>query len=230
MKNTKLRAFLGSKKVKDKYIERMKEHMRLDQLMQGTGFERAKNRGCAVGCTLDKYEHTSYTTELGLPVWLAHLEDKIFEKLPKEKAMKFPLKFLESVQIGVDYTLMWHDWSIFLLTKIIPKKYVTQKDIKDIINLHKRAAKGGIVTEEEWRNTTSVSASAWASVSTGAWASARASARASASARAWAGVSANACASASESERAWASASARACASARAWASMENELISMLKN
>src|SRR6202022_62014 len=60
------------------------------------------SHGCAVGCTLNQYNHKAYENELGLPRWLAHLEDRIFEGLPAVEAQQFAVDFLESVPVGTN--------------------------------------------------------------------------------------------------------------------------------
>src|SRR5690348_16867823 len=96
----KLLSFHNDPKIKAKYITRLKAHTKADEIIKGTYWENGK--GCAVGCTVHSDNHNAYETELGLPSWLARLEDGIFEALPNSKAMKFPLLFLESIPVGVD--------------------------------------------------------------------------------------------------------------------------------
>ena len=93
-------SFHGKQEIKDLYMARLKEHHRLDEIIQGTGYDGA--RGCAVGCTLNNYSHSAYEKELGLPAWIAHLEDKLFEGVSKEQASKFAVAFLEAIPVGVD--------------------------------------------------------------------------------------------------------------------------------
>ena len=50
-----MQAFHNDPAIKAKYLERVAAHRHLDQLVQGTGWE--SDRGCAVGCTLDAYDH-----------------------------------------------------------------------------------------------------------------------------------------------------------------------------
>ena len=95
-----MKTFHGKQSVKDKYINRIKDHMKADAIIQGTGYEDGK--GCAVGCTLENYDHSLYPKELGLPEWLGKLEDAIFEGLKVEESKTFPLEFLESIPVGVD--------------------------------------------------------------------------------------------------------------------------------
>jgi hypothetical protein len=95
-----MKAFHGDPAVKEKYLARLKAHHVADEIIQGTRWNGA--HGCAVGCTLNNYAHEAYETELGLPQWLAHLEDKIFEGLPPKAAQQFAVDLLESVPVGAD--------------------------------------------------------------------------------------------------------------------------------
>lgn len=95
-----MKAFHGDEAVKQKYLARLKAHHEADEIIQGTGWENG--HGCAVGCTLNKYDHSAYENELGLPQWLALLEDKIFEGLPSIDAQQFAVDFLEAVPVGAD--------------------------------------------------------------------------------------------------------------------------------
>jgi hypothetical protein len=95
-----MKAFHGDEAVKQKYLARLKAHHEADEIIQGTGWENG--HGCAVGCTLNRYNHSAYEDELGLPQWLARLEDKIFEGLPAGNAQRFAVDFLEAVPVGAD--------------------------------------------------------------------------------------------------------------------------------
>ena len=99
-----LRAFHGDPAIKAKYQARLAEHRRLEHLTQGIGWESSKDgtKGCAVGCTLEVYDHSRYPVELGLPVWVAHLQDTLFEGLPKGKAEKFAEDFIAAIPVGAD--------------------------------------------------------------------------------------------------------------------------------
>jgi len=97
---SKLLSYHGDPAVKAKYVARVQAHAAADEIIQGDGWVNGK--GCAVGCTLHDYNHERYPVELGMPVWLARLEDTIFEGLPNAVAKEFPAKFLEAVPVGVD--------------------------------------------------------------------------------------------------------------------------------
>ncbi len=95
-------SYHGDPAIKDKYITRVKAHQEADHLIQGYGYWE-DGKGCAVGCTLELPggQHEQYPIEFGVPTWLAHLEDHIFENLPKEEARKWPLEFLDAIPIGI---------------------------------------------------------------------------------------------------------------------------------
>lgn len=85
--------------IKNKYLKRVIAHRKADTLIQGSGWDGVK--GCAVGCTLEAYDHARYPIELGLPEWLARLEDRLFERLNIKEALKWPEAFLKAIPIGI---------------------------------------------------------------------------------------------------------------------------------
>ena len=95
-----MKAFHGDPAIKAKYQARLAAHRADEHLTQGIGWESGK--GCAVGCTLEAYNHAAYKTELGLPEWLARLEDRIFEGLPKGEAEQFSEDFLAAIPVGAN--------------------------------------------------------------------------------------------------------------------------------
>jgi len=95
-----MKAFHNDPTIKDKYLARVRHHMAADNLVRGIGWENGK--GCAVGCTLEDYKHDRYETELGIPEWLARVEDTLFEGMSVEKSKTWPEVFLSSIKIGDD--------------------------------------------------------------------------------------------------------------------------------
>ena len=111
-----LLAYHDDPKVKAKYLSRVRAHRKADELVKGIGWEsNGKTRGCAVGCTLDAYNHSKYPVELGVPVEIAHLEDAIFEGLPQELAMEWPERFLKAIKPGADLSLVFPQFILWLL-------------------------------------------------------------------------------------------------------------------
>jgi len=110
-------AFHNDPEIKQKYLARVRAHREADRLIQGTGWEQG--RGCAVGCTLEAYDHARYPVELGLPTWLAYLEDRIFEGLPADQAMAWPARFLEAIPVGADVEPVRHRLAMLRMDRLI---------------------------------------------------------------------------------------------------------------
>ena len=104
-------AFHGKPEIKQFYMDRVRKHREADELIQGTGWHRGK--GCAVGCTLEEYNHNKYSVRLGVPVELARLQDSLFERLPKEDALAFPEQFLGAIPVGADLSMVWPRFALW---------------------------------------------------------------------------------------------------------------------
>lgn len=116
MSATTLLAYHNDPAIKAKYLARVRAHREADALIQGTGWDRGK--GCAVGCTLEAYEHERYPIELGIPEQLAHLEDNIFEELKNGEALAWPEQFLGAIQPGADLSMVWPRFAVWLLADL----------------------------------------------------------------------------------------------------------------
>jgi hypothetical protein len=95
-----MKAFHGKKAIKAKYLSRVRAHAAADKIVKGIYWEGG--RGCAVGCTIHGWDHRKYETELGIPRWLALLEDRIFEGMPLDQAKRWPERFLSAIAVGQD--------------------------------------------------------------------------------------------------------------------------------
>lgn len=109
--------YLNDAKLKADLLVEIGKHEAADQIIKGSyGTTRdGIFKACAVGCSLHSLnvlqgkaepgahtdDHARYVKELGLPLWLAYLEDNIFETLPDEEAMTWPRRFAEAVPVGV---------------------------------------------------------------------------------------------------------------------------------
>src|SRR5579864_406310 len=134
----KLIAFHGDLKIKEKYLARVEAHRDADELVRGTGWDG--HRGRAVGCTLEKYDHVLYETELGVPAVIAHLEDAIFEGLPLESAMDWPARFLKAVPVGADLSLVSAHFMAWLLETELAK--YASKESRAVVALYRRRIAG----------------------------------------------------------------------------------------
>lgn len=97
-------AFKNDPKIKAKYVKRVRDHYKADEIVQGVYWKNGK--GCAVGCTIEGSDHNHYKTELGIPSELAYLEDRFFEELNNGDAKEFPLRFLKAIKPGADLSLV----------------------------------------------------------------------------------------------------------------------------
>jgi hypothetical protein len=141
-------AFHNDQKIKDKYLARVEAHRKADEIIKGKYWENGK--GCAVGCTVHSDDHMAYETELGIPTWLAKLEDRIFENLSNEDAKLWPEEFLKTINPGTDLEKVKIPFLIFVVEsardqfdhKKFPKQLLAIDGVlgelrKDIINQDK---------------------------------------------------------------------------------------------
>jgi hypothetical protein len=126
---TDLRAYHGDPTIKATYLARVRAHRAADDIIQKQygSPKGAKSgwRGCAVGCTLHDTDHGRYESDLGIPVALAHLQDRLFELMPLADAKDFPREFLEAIPIGADLSLVpWQilAWGIERLLPLAPDR------------------------------------------------------------------------------------------------------------
>jgi len=91
-------------KIKEKYLARLRSLMPPRDFMVLI----AAGKGCAVGCTIHSSKHSDYELELGLPSWLAYLEDGIFEVF-KWGSQRVSHQVSEAIPVGFQWWIM-HDF------------------------------------------------------------------------------------------------------------------------
>ncbi len=201
-----LLAYHGKESLKQETITRMKGHISLDELVQGTGFDDDSNKGCAVGCAIDCYSHVTFSEKLGVDLWIPHFYDVIHEGLDEKKFAKFDVAFLEAIPVGMtkkQSDLIKLKLFYYQLTEFIPIEFQKKKSIAAVINLFEQSIQGITVTKDQWDKVladlpytslafASVSASAYTSVYVYAHAHTSVSALASAHTSAYAYASAHA--------------------------------------
>lgn len=106
-------AYHGDPAVKAKHIARVRAHREAGRLVQEIGWENG--RGCAVGCTLESYDHRGYPQILGIPIDLPYLKDVLFELQPNVDAQLWPERFLAAIRPGVDLRGVWSEWAYWML-------------------------------------------------------------------------------------------------------------------
>lgn len=202
-----LLAYHNDPSIKAKYLMRIQKHMDADDLIRSVGWYDEK--GGAVGCTLEAYDHSKYPIELGIPEWLAHVEDTLFEGMSLEKSKTWPRDFLDAISPGDDLNLVKVPFLIVVLTSALetqesntnfdefkfPEVKLTieqsKQSLRTVIGLLKR----NDVSQEEWDAADAARDAAWSAArdaadaawsGNAAWAAARntaASAAAAARAR-----------------------------------------------
>jgi hypothetical protein len=161
-------SFHNNQALKDLMVKEVEKHRKADQILQGTyGEENGKWKGCAVACSLrsldiiqgkktkTKYnDHKRYETDLGIPEWLARLEDTIFENLPTNDALKWPTQFIKAIPVGVDLEPVKWKFGAYLMKENINRvKALNIPDglksevidaIRKVLAVHQNAIKTGV--------------------------------------------------------------------------------------
>ena len=166
-----MQAYLNDPALKEDFVAEIKKHQEADQIIQGTYGKGSGEswKGCAVGCSIhslnrlqgkryDTSNHKVYETALGIPEWLARLEDGIFEELPVEKAKQWPLCFASAISVGADLEPVKYKFCAFLLSRNIERilsldiaselKDQVVQAIRGVLNLHEAAVATGKWDEE----------------------------------------------------------------------------------
>jgi hypothetical protein len=187
-------AFHGKEDIKTKYVERVRKHQELDEIIQGKYWEDGK--GCAVGCTIQGSDHMRYEVELGIPQDIAYLEDVIFEGLSNAAAKEFPLRFLQAIKTGADLSIViakfmvWQFEDDKLGLKNI-EEVKADKEVygfcEEVVALYKRVIAGDKPTKNEFhkRYLKINRARTWARTWAGTWAGAGTGAGANGEALYW---------------------------------------------
>jgi hypothetical protein len=253
-KEDTMQSYLNDPKLKTDFIKEVLWHYETDKIIKGSyGDNASPEKGfCAVGCSIhslnrmkgkdyDTSKHKVYETELGIPEWLARLEDAIFEGLPNKLAMKWPLRFAKAIPVGVNLEPVKWKISIFILSESIErvlgldisddlKKQVVDA-IRDVLVVHEQAIKTGVWSAAE--SARSAARSAAESAGSAAWSAAWSAAGSAAWSAAWSAESAAWSAAESAESAAWSAAeserSAAWSARSAAYTRYADKLIETLK-
>jgi hypothetical protein len=222
-------------------VAEMKNHQKKDQFIKGA-YEKlnSKFKGCAIGCTIDSVnkifgrsyktsEHKVFEEALGIPEWLAHIQDSLFEALPIGDNSQFAVDFLSAVPTGVNLEPVKWKFCSFILKEGIDRillQHNLSEELMDqvvsamrgVLNLHESAINTGewdleaaelaeLAAESAAWSARSAAELAWSAAESAelAWSAAE-SARSAARSAAW------------SAESAWSAAwSARSAARSAAW-------------
>ena len=181
-------SFFGSQCLKDAVVARVREHQRLDQIAQQIYWDGSK--GCAIGCVLHSDEHMAFEQQLGLPVFLAYMDEHIFESLPLDEAKAWPLRFIEAVPVGVELALVFPRFMHRLMSDPQGMRQYANREtlpiVDTLVELYARRIAGtpfvDIVAAE--RAAWSAESAAW-SAESAAWSAAWSAARSAERRAAW---------------------------------------------
>ena len=198
-------AFHSDPSIKARYLDRVRRHRANDEIIHGKYWENGK--GCAVGCCIHSSNHMAYESELGIPIMLARLEDRLFEGLANGRSKEFPERFLLAARLGADLSLVGWKFLHWLLTEEL-----ASRDDPRVADQIKRCADVLVpLTKGEPCDKASAAAASAAAASASYAAASASAAAASASASA-----ADAYAASASSADAYAAAASAAAASAAA--------------
>ena len=159
-------AYHSDKKLKQSVLAQMAAHREADTLIQGYGYWK-DGKGCAVGCLIHSNNHAEYETRFGIPIYLARLEDEIFERLPVKEAKEWPERFLNAIAVGIDLSMVFYKFMHWLL--VDPQDGVlqyanterTKKNIIKVASLYKQYIDGEL-SLEQFRAAAAAAAAAYA--------------------------------------------------------------------
>ncbi len=238
----------NNKKIKSSIVAEMKKHQKNDQFIKGSYSKmNGKFKGCAVGCAIDSFNirlgkaykndsHKAFEEAIGVPEWLARLQDGVFENLPDGESSQFAVDLLDAIPVGVDLTPVKWKFSVYLLKEnidIVMALSIEQElkekvvsSIRQCLTVNEDAVKTGAWNEiAAWsaarsaesaaRSADSAAESAW-SAAESAWSAARSAESAARSAESAAESAARSAARSAAESAAW-SASSAASSAWSAW-------------
>lgn len=159
-------SYHNDENLKNLVVSEMKKHQEQDQLIKGSYEEiNGKFKGCAVGCTIDSInvilgksyktsEHKVFEESIGVPEWLARLQDSLFEALPDNESSQFAVDFLSSIPVGVNLNpIKWKLCSFILkegIDRMLLQPNLSDKlrervvqSMRGVLNLHESAINTG---------------------------------------------------------------------------------------
>ena len=146
-----LRAFHNSQEVKARDTAQAWAHYRADKIVQGTYWEHGK--GCDTGCHLHTSDPMEWETQLGIPVIIGRVRDRIFEGLSKTEARDFVLT-VSQIPVGADLSMVWPRFAHWLLSELAP----CRPHVRAVAALYARWLAGDKPSQPEWASARSVAA------------------------------------------------------------------------
>ena len=116
-------AFHNKPELKNEAIAEIKAHITADQLVKGQYWEDGK--GCFIGCAVKTRVgingkqhswHEVFQERYNIDKRLAELFDALFEGVPNERAMHWPIEVYSAIQVGTDVSKVADEFQYWILT------------------------------------------------------------------------------------------------------------------
>ena len=155
-----LLSFKNNSEVKEKIIASTYEWLNMNKEPKSAE-EKAKEifessiTNVSSKCILEDYEN--YPERLGFPLWLGNLmltfNRHIFADFSgvydNFKEYFYPA-FLKACNVGIDYSLMFHEWELMILTEMLPLQERNKDYFLNLIDLHKNELAGKNSDINKW--------------------------------------------------------------------------------
>ena len=185
-------AWHGEPGLKQAAMERLREHRRMDELIQGSYFP-GNGKGCHLGCLThsNRNAHELAARLFGIEERIGYWLEAVFEGLPTNECADWVLASTDSIPVGADMSICHHHFGAWLLGEsgLLTITNMNRDAIGAVQQLHARAVAGEIVTPEQWSAAESAAWSARAAAWSAAWSAAE-SVESSAWSAAWSAKSA----------------------------------------
>jgi hypothetical protein len=202
---------------KKSFVAELRKHQKHDDFVRGSYWNGEK--GCAVGCSIksiavlkkldirDFAQHQLFEAHLGIPEWLARVEDTLFEGMSLKRSKSWPVDFAKAIPEGVDLSPVQSKFAVIVLTHSLESMSKVKYDetawpqVKSAIEQCKKAVEQTIELHKSESARSAAESAAWSaaeSARSAAW-----SARSAAESAAW--------------SAAWSARSARSAARSAAW-------------
>lgn len=142
-------AFFSEPSLKESLLVRLREHQRLDAIMQRDYYDGTK--GCHLGCITHQNEGAHEATErlFGIPIKVAYWLEVVFEGLPLESAKRWVTDSIESIPVGADLSMAHHHLAVWLQSGE-SGLFKTREVNHRVADLHRRSLDGDEPLREEW--------------------------------------------------------------------------------
>lgn len=147
-------AFHGDAAIKERFLAPLLSHCETAEIFAEYGEDHIT---CPMRLTLQRESakplYRFYETDLGIPEVLAHVEHEVYLGLHGTARAKFPYEFLNAIPVGAELTAVSHQLASWLLRNAMHgcKDAIVAKACRRAIQLNDKAARGGKVTAEDWR-------------------------------------------------------------------------------